>query len=310
MSYTTSIKNEIAFLEKFKSETIAELSGFIRNNGYIDDNKLFLTTENKKIMENIVSTIKKIYEIKVEVETKRNLNFSKNDLYLIIINERINFILKDLGFYNNDLEYLDTPPEYIVGANEEIRSYLRGVFLSQGSINDPKTSRYHMEILIDKPKEAIFVQKLLNIFDLNAKILNRDKGYMIYIKEAEKISDFIKIIGATKAVLYFEDIRIYHDKKNRTNRLNNCEQANIDKVVNAAIVQLKNIKELEDNLALELLDDKTKEALYYRKKYPEASLKELSEIISVETGNKITKSGLNHRFRKINELANKLKNKN
>ncbi len=310
MSYTTSIKNEIAFLEKFKSETIAELSGFIRNNGYIDDNKLFLTTENKKIMENIVSTIKKIYEIKVEVETKRNLNFSKNDLYLIIINERIDFILKDLGFYNNDLEYLDTPPEYIVGANEEIRSYLRGVFLSQGSINDPKTSRYHMEILIGKPKEAIFVQKLLNIFDLNAKILNRDKGYMIYIKEAEKISDFIKIIGATKAVLYFEDIRIYHDKKNRTNRLNNCEQANIDKVVNAAIVQLKNIKELEDNLALELLDDKTKEALYYRKKYPEASLKELSEIISVETGNKITKSGLNHRFRKINELANKLKNKN
>ena len=283
MSYTTSIKNEIAFLEKFKSETIAELSGFIRNNGYIDDNKLFLTTENKKIMENIVSTIKKLYEIKVEVETKRNLNFSKNDLYLIIINERIDFILKDLGFYNNDLEYLDTPPEYIVGANEEIRSYLRGVFLSQGSINDPKTSRYHMEILIDKPKEAIFVQKLLNIFDLNAKILNRDKGYMIYIKEAEKISDFIKIIGATKAVLYFEDIRIYHDKKNRTNRLNNCEQANIDKVVNAAIVQLKNIKELEDNLALELLDDKTKEALYYRKKYPEASLKELSEIISVET---------------------------
>lgn len=310
MSYTTSIKNEIAFLEKFKSETIAELSGFIRNNGYIDDNKLFLTTENKKIMENIVSTIKKIYEIKVEVETKRNLNFSKNDLYLIIINERIDFILKDLGFYNNDLEYLDTPPEYIVGANEEIRSYLRGVFLSQGSINDPKTSRYHMEILIGKPKEAIFVQKLLNIFDLNAKILNRDKGYMIYIKEAEKISDFIKIIGATKAVLYFEDIRIYHDKKNRTNRLNNCEQANIDKVVNAAIVQLKNIKKLEDNLALELLDDKTKEALYYRKKYPEASLKELSEIISVETGNKITKSGLNHRFRKINELANKLKNKN
>ena len=307
MSYTTSIKNEIAFLEKFKSETIAELSGFIRNNGYIDDNKLFLTTENKKIMENIVSTIKKLYEIKVEVETKKNLNFSKNDLYLIIINERINFILKDLGFYNNDLEYLDTPPEYIVGANEEIRSYLRGVFLSQGSINDPKTSRYHMEILISKPKEAVFVQKLLNIFDLNAKILNRDKGYMIYIKEAEKISDFIKIIGATKAVLYFEDIRIYHDKKNRTNRLNNCEQANIDKVVNAAIVQLKNIKELEDNLALELLDDKTKEALYYRKKYPEASLKELSEIISVETGNKITKSGLNHRFRKINELANRLK---
>lgn len=167
-----------------------------------------------------------------------------------------------------------------------------------------------MELLINTPDEAVFVQKLLNLFDLNAKILNRDKGYMIYLKEAEKISDFMKILGATKAVLYFEDIRIYHDKKNHTNRLNNCEQANIDKVVNAATDQLKNIEILEKNVAVELLDDKTKEALEYRKKYPEASLKELSEIITIETGNKITKSGLNHRMRKINDLANKLKNNN
>jgi hypothetical protein len=164
-----------------------------------------------------------------------------------------------------------------------------------------------MELLIDKPEEAVFVQKLLNIFDLNAKILNRDKGYMIYIKEAERISDFLKIVGATKAVLYFEDIRIYHDKKNHTNRLNNCEQANTDKIVATAQAQLKNIEILEKNLATQLLDDKTKEALEYRKKYPETSLKELSEIISMETGNKITKSGLNHRFRKINDLAQKLK---
>lgn len=306
MSYTTNIKNEVAFLEETKSEAIAELSGFIRNNSYIEDNKLFLTTENKKIKDNIVNTIEKIYEINVDVEIKNNLNFSKKDLYLICIDQKLDFILKDLGIYNNDMEYLDSPPEFIVGANEEIRAYLRGVFLSQGSINDPKTSRYHMELLISKPEESVFVQKLLNIFDLNAKILNRDKGYMIYIKEAEKISDFIKIIGATKAVLYFENIRTYHDKKNHTNRLNNCEQANIDKVVNAATIQLKNIKILEDNLAVELLDDKTKEALDYRKKYPEASLKELSEIISIETGNKITKSGLNHRFRKIGDLAKRL----
>ena len=164
-----------------------------------------------------------------------------------------------------------------------------------------------MELLIDKPTEAIFIQKLLNIFDLNAKILNRDKGYMIYIKEAERISDFLKIIGAVKAVLYFEDVRIYHDKKNHTNRLNNCEQANTDKIVSSAQAQLKNIEILEENVAIELLDDKTKEALEYRKKYPEASLKELSEIITLETNNKITKSGLNHRFRKINELATRLK---
>ena len=222
---------------------------------------------------------------------------------------KLDFILKDIGFIDSNNNYLETPPEYITGANEEIRAYLRGVFLSQGSINDPKTSRYHMELLIPKPGEAVFVQKLINIYDLNAKILNRDKGYMIYIKEAEKISDFIKIIGANNAVLYFENIRIYHEAKNHTNRLNNCEQANTDKIIGAAAMQLNNIEILEKNLAIELLDDKTKEALEYRKKYPETSLKELSEIISIETGNKITKSGLNHRFRKINELANRLKEK-
>ncbi len=308
MSYTTNIKNEIAFIERTKSEIIAELSGFIRNNGYIDNDKLFLTTENINIKDRIVTLIEKLYEINVNIEIKNNLNFSKKDLYVIIIENKLELIAKDIGFLDENKNYLLIPPEYIVGANEEIRAYLRGVFLSQGSINDPKTSRYHMELLISRPDEAVFVQKLLNIFDLNAKILNRDKGYMIYIKEAEKISDFIKIIGAVKAVLYFENIRTYHDKINHTNRLNNCEQANIDKVVNAAASQLKNIKILEENLAVELLDDKTKEALVYRKKYPEASLKELSEIISIETGNKITKSGLNHRFRKINELAEKIKN--
>lgn len=310
MSYTTKIKNEISNLDMNSSELIAELSGFIRNNGHLEDDELSLTTENPQIKDHIENSLKKIYDIKIETKTINNLNFSKNSLYSIKIKEKLEFMLKDLGYLDQKGEWLSIVPNYIVGANEEIRAYLRGVFLTQGSINDPKTSRYHMELLINTPDEAVFVQKLLNLFDLNAKILNRDKGYMIYLKEAEKISDFMKILGATKAVLYFEDIRIYHDKKNHTNRLNNCEQANIDKVVSAATDQLKNIEILEKNVAVELLDDKTKEALEYRKKYPEASLKELSEIITIETGNKITKSGLNHRMRKINDLANKLKNNN
>ncbi len=309
MSYTTKIKNEIVTIEESKSELIALLSAFIRNNGYLEDGVLFLTTENDNTKNKIINSFKRLYEVDALVEVKNNLNFSKKDLFLIKLNKNVDFILKDIGFIDSDNNYLETPPEYITGANEEIRAYLRGVFLSQGSINDPKTSRYHMELLITKPGEAVFIQKLINIFDLNAKILNRDKGYMIYIKEAEKISDFIKIIGANNAVLYFENIRIYHEAKNHTNRLNNCEQANTDKIIGAAAMQLNNIEILEKNLAIELLDDKTREALEYRKKYPETSLKELSEIISIETGNKITKSGLNHRFRKINELANRLKEK-
>ena len=160
-----------------------------------------------------------------------------------------------------------------------------------------------MELLISKPNEAVFVQKLLNVFDLNAKILNREKGYMIYIKEAEKISDYIRILGASQAVLYFENARIYREKKNQTNRLNNCEQANMDKIFATAQQQLEQIALIEETGSIELLDDRTKVALEFRKKYPESSLKELSEIISVETGKPITKSGLNHRYRKIRDLA-------
>jgi DNA-binding protein WhiA len=310
MSYTTRIKEEIASIENTKSEMIAELAGFIRNNGTIINDTIALTTENKKTVERIKNFIKTIYNIDLKVETKDNTNFSKKELVVMNIDTNVDAILKDIGYVDENGDFLMIPPTYIVGANEEIRAYLRGVFLCCGSINDPKTSRYHMELLISSPEEAVFVQKLLNIFDLNAKILNRDKGYMIYLKEAEKISDYIKILGANNAVMYFENVRIYREQKNQTNRLNNCEQANIDKVVATATVQLEQIRIIEETSSVDLLEDKTRETLEYRKKYPEASLKELSEIISLETGKTITKSGLNHRLRKIKELAERLAKSN
>lgn len=306
MSYTIEIKKEISEIKVTNSEMIAELSGFIRNNAYLNNNTLYLTTENEFTIERLTSFFKKLYEVELKVEVKDNLNFNKKNLYLLSTNTKVDLILKDIGYYDNANNYLETPPTYIVGANEEIRAYLRGAFLCTGSINNPKTSRYHMELLISKPNEAVFIQKLLNIFDLNAKILNREKGYMIYIKEAEKISDYIRILGANRAVLFFEDARIYREKKNQTNRLNNCEQANMDKVFLTAEKQLEQIKIIEESDSYELLDDRTKQAFDYRKKYPESSLKELSEIITLETGKSITKSGLNHRFRKIKELAEQL----
>lgn len=307
MSYTVRIKDEIASINCTKSEMIAELSGFIRNNGSLSDGTIILTTENENTKERIEYFLKEAYEVSSIVEIKDSLNFSKKDLYVININDKVDLILKDIGYTDNEGNSLSTPPTYIVGANEEIRSYLRGVFLSCGSINDPKTSRYHMELLIYSPDEAIFVQKLLNIFELNAKILNRDKGYMIYIKEADKISDYLKILGANKAVLYFEDVRAYKDQKNKANRLNNCEQANMDKVFATAADQLNQIEIIERTGSVDLLDERTQVALEFRKKYPESSLKELSEIITVETGKSLTKSGLAHRLRKIKELADRLK---
>ena len=287
MSYTVTIKEEISHIESTKPEMIAELSGFVRNNATFIDGSLSLTTENTDTLDRIKRFIKILYNVEVDVTVIDNLNFSKKDLYSITFDEHQDKILKALAYIDENNEFIKVPPTYIVGGNEEIRAYLRGVFFSSGSINDPKTSRYHMELLISNPDEAVFIQKLLNIFELNAKILNRERGYMIYIKEAEKISDYIKILGANKAVMYYENVRVYRDQKNKTNRLNNCEQANMDRIFETANIQLEQIKTIEENGGETLLDDKTKEALDYRKKYPEASLKELAEIISLETGKPI-----------------------
>ncbi len=307
MSFTTTIKEEISRIESSKSESIAELSGFLRNNGNYTEDTIDLISENATVVKRIYKLFKDIYDVSCEFETRKGNNFSKSNLYLVMINEKVDFLLKDLSILSEDGEYLKEPKAYLVDSEEEKRAYLRGAFLAKGSINDPKTSRYHLELIVDEKEEADFLQQMLNEFSLNSKVLTREKGYMVYIKEAEKIGDFLRLIQASNAVLYYEDIRIYRDHKNMTNRLNNCEQANIDKIVETATRQIEDIEYLKENLGIELLDDKTKEVISYREKYPEASLLELSEIITYETGKPITKSGLNHRFRKIKELVSRMK---
>ena len=302
MSFTGTVKNEMTTLKITETAKIALISGFFRNNYQIIKDSITISSENESVIAYLKELLGSYEEISYSEELLDNNNFSKNKLKALVITKGDSFIKETFCIDN------EVVPSYLVELDDEVRGYLKGVFLSSGSINDPKTSRYHLEFLIEKSEEAVFVQKLLNTYALNAKLLSRDKGFMLYIKEADKISDFLKIIGASKAVLYYEEIRVYRDAKNKTNRLNNCEQANMDRVIDSAMEQLNYIKILEDNMAIELLDDKTKEALEYRKKYQEASLKELSEIISLETGKKITKSGLNHRFRKIKELALKLLN--
>ena len=164
-------------------------------------------------------------------------------------------------------------------------------------------------MIVNDDNYANFISQKLNEYKLKSKVIKRENKYMIYIKEAEKISDFLRIIKANKAVLYYEDIRIYRDYKNMTNRLNNCEQANIDKMILTATSQIEDIELIDEKGSLDLLPDKVKEVAIYRKKYPEVSLLELSKIITLETGNEVTKSGIYHRMKKINELANKIRNK-
>ena len=300
MSFTTQVKNEVSKLDTKKIENITELSSIFRNIGEIS-NKIKIQTENASVARRVFKLIKETFNINPQITVRRGYNFNKNYIYIISIDEKLDAIISELEL-NEEL-----PKEYLYSDDSLIRAYLRGLFLSVGSINDPKKSRYHLEFMVNTNTYAEFIKKLLNNFDLNSKILKRENRYMIYVKEAEKIGDFLRLIEAMNALFYFEDIRIYRDHKNMTNRLNNCEQANVDKIIETANKQLNDIKKIESINGLELLDDKTKEAAIYRKKYPEVSLTELSEIISIETGNKITKSGLYHRFNKIKTMAQKIK---
>lgn len=299
MSFTSSVKNEISRLDITETDKITELSAIIRNIGILG-NTIKITTENASVARRIFNLVKDLYHITPSITVRRGFNFNKNYIYILEVHKKIEEIIKDLSLDNN------IPKHYIYDDEELVRAYLRGLFLSVGSINDPKKSRYHLEFLVNNLDYAKFISNLLNSFYLNSKVLKRENKYMIYIKEAEKISDFLRIISAMQALFYYEDIRIYRDHKNMTNRLNNCEQANVDKTISTAMNQVKDIEKIMDAGGLDLLDEKTKEAAIYRLKYKEASLIELSEIISIETGNSITKSGLYHRLRKISELAKKM----
>ncbi len=302
MSFTSNIKNEISNIEYGDSQTMAELSAILNIGVKIFDDRFEIITENISVARRIYKLIKKIYHINIEMDNSNINSLRKNRLVLLIVREKVNFILKDLSIINDNRDRIYIPSKYLVDESEDKLAYLRGIFLMCGSINDPKRNRYHAEFVLSKEDIAVYVNSLLNEFNFNSKLIKRDKNYMVYIKEAEKISDFIKLLNATTALFYYEDIRIYRDHKNMTNRLNNCEQANVDRSLNASNEQLKLIEKLKKLYDFDLIDEKIRIVCIYKEKYKESSMDELAKIISSETEIPITKSGINHRFRKIKEM--------
>ena len=300
MSFTSRIKNELVESELSKLETVSELSGLLKNS--IDNSsKLNITTENAAIARLIFNRLKNNYDALIRVSVKKGYNYNKNYIYGLEVYKNVDNIIKDLS--------LDSivPNSYLIDDEDTKRAYIRGVFLACGSVNDPKTSQYHMEFSFDTLEYANFINDILESYNLNSKILKRDSRYIVYIKESERITDFLRIIKATNALLYYENIRIYRNRNNKINRINNCEQANVDKIIQSAKNQVDDINYIIKKNAYELLDDKVKTVADYRLKYPEESLTELSRIMSMETGTSITKSGLHHRFYKIKLLAARLK---
>lgn len=299
MSFTSEVKEEVCTLKLDKADNISELSGIIGSS--FDGSNIRVVTESNGVARRIYSLIKDLFGIYPKITVRKGYNYNKKYLYIVEVLENKDKVLKNLGI--NEF----VPAEFIWADEGLARAYLRGVFLTSGSINDPKTARYHLEFNLNVLEYAEFIKKLLNSFNLNSKILHRENHYMVYVKGAEKIGDFLRMIGAMKAVLYYEDIRIYRDHKNMTNRLNNCEQANVDRAIETALNQVKDISFIIENGNLDVLSEKEKIAADYRLKYPEASLLELAEIISMETESKTSKSSLYYRFKKIGEVADRLK---
>lgn len=307
MSFTVTVKNEAMHVDTILSEQISELSALLYNIAKFEE-KIKISTENIALARFLYKQIKQIFDISAKITVRKGYNFTKRYIYLLEITKKQKKIKETLGLAEKE-EKCIIPKDYIVEDEDLKRAYLRGLFLACGSINDPKTSRYHLEFFVNNEMYAKFIESLLNSFHLKSKSIKRENKYMVYIKEAEKISDFLRIIKTMNAVLYYEDIRIYRDHKNMTNRLNNCEQANVDKIIETAQREIKDIEYLKEKEVYDLLDDKIKEVASYRLKYKEVSLSELSEIISMETGAHITKSGVHHRMKKIKQLAEKVRSK-
>lgn len=307
MTFTTRIKEEVSKLPFDLISGRNELLSFVRYDGKYTKDKITLVMENASVARRIYKIIKEIYHTNISVIVRNQRRFRVKQIYILEIKENILNILEDLSIYK-DGKKID-PQDYLLETKEDKIAFIQGLFLACGSINDPATSGYHLEFVVPLKKDAIYIQKVLKDLNLSSKILKRSNHYMIYLKNAEQISDLIKMFNAINSLFYFEDIRIYRDHKNMTNRLNNCEQANVDKIVSSAQKQLNDIKKLEDVIGFDLLDEKLQEVVIYRKKYPDVSLNDLSIIMTEETNKTITKSGLNHRFRKIQEMAKKLDDK-
>lgn len=312
VSYASDVKKELTSLPVHPEHAKAELAAFLRMNGVLSlhDHQfsLDITTENPAIARRIFSLIKTAYGIEPLLIVSKKMKLKKNYQYLVRLQKQVHEILTDLEMFDSNNGLITGIPEKIMSSEQRAMSYLRGAFLASGSVNNPETSRYHLEIYsLYEDHNQDLLKLMNNFFYLNAKETRRRSGYIVYLKEAEKIGDFLHIVGAVNAMLAFEDLRIMRDMRNSVNRLVNCDTANLKKTANAAAKQVEDIQLIEEKFGLENLPEKLTVLARFRLTHPELSLKEVAAQVP---DGPISKSGVNHRFQKIREIAKQLKEEN
>ena len=312
MSFSNEIKNELAHLEYDRPCCeIAELAGLVRMDGtiLIGSKKgigLELNTENAAVARKAFKGLKKIFHVETEITVQRRNRLKKNNVYLVRVpgQPKVMDVLDKLGLMKDGLMYNPEISAALVKKDCYKRSYLRGVFLGAGSLSDPMNS-YHLEIVANSEEYAGSLVQLIETFGLHPKISSRKNVLLVYLKESEQIADFLNIIGAHQALLELENIRIQKGMRNQVNRLVNCESANMNKTIDAAYRQRMNIELIQQHYGLEKLNEGLRAVAEARLAYPEVSLKELGTLMDPPIG----KSGINHRMRKLEELADELRGK-
>jgi len=306
MSFSSKAKNELSRkTSESKCCQKAELSALVRVSGTIQlvglgRTNLLITTENPAIARLIFVLFKKCLNIHTEIDVSKNPVLRKNNLYNILVADATS-LLKELEIMieeDGSTIINDGLPKNLLEKPCCKRAYIRGTFLGGGSLSDPEKS-YHMEIITHRESYAEELANLINTYGLHARVVARKKNHIVYLKEGDQIVDLLNVIGAHSALMSFENTRIVKSMRNNINRLVNCETANLNKMVNAAMKQKSYIEIIDKYVGLESLPDQLKEIAEIRINNTDMSLKEIGEILSPPIG----KSGVNHRLRKIERLA-------
>jgi len=309
MSFTRDVKQELASVDVEDCCLKAELYSFVLLRSTIkvikENPTISFSTNQINVARRIIFLLRKLYDIKVDLTIKKKEKTSVRSFYWININNQVSYFLEDLKIVNS--KYKKIKPQYVIEKDCCKASILRGAFLARGSINNPNSNEYHLEIRVPSNDEGKFLKNILEEINITAKIITRAKRVVLYIKKGEQIADFLKYVGANNSLFVFEDIRIKKDINNYVNRIMNCDVANEQKAIASAAKQIENIEYLDNNYGFSNLTPRLVDAIILRTNFPDDSLSQLSER-SIETVNRyISKSGLSHCFKDIERLVSKTK---
>lgn len=313
MSFSGMVKEELSRqIGLARHCKMAELAAILCSCGKMEcfsgDTKLKIQTENEAVARKCFTLLQKTFNIETKIFVRENSHLKRVKVYTIEITdpEEIQVIFQALRLVTNSIDQgtFVLSDMLVVQQNCCKRAFIRGAFLASGSISDPEKG-YHFEIVCSDAKRAEQLQTIIRSFSVDAKIVQRKKSHVVYVKEGAQIVDMLAVMEANVALMDLENIRILKEMRNSVNRKVNCETANINKTVNAAVKQMEDIKLVRQKIGFEQLNEGLAQVAELRMQYPEATLKELGMMLSPQVG----KSGVNHRLRKLSAMADELREK-